>query len=193
MFLTAFFPGFALSLSLILAIGAQNAFVLRQGLRRSCMWGRSWLVCCLSEGGADPSQGWPGSGHWPKAGAIRTHELMRWGGVAFLTRLRAAEPARGLDRYGSAGDRRAAREQSLRAALATALRLHLGQSACLSRHGGPDRGGGRDLRRGALGLRRGGAGGVLPVLRGPGLRRAGDWRRSSRGPPPGACWTASWG
>ena len=28
------FPGFALGFSLILAIGAQNAFVLRQGLRR---------------------------------------------------------------------------------------------------------------------------------------------------------------
>lgn len=33
--MTAFIAGFALSLSLILAIGAQNAFVLRQGIRRS--------------------------------------------------------------------------------------------------------------------------------------------------------------
>ena len=33
--MTAFLAGFALSLSLILAIGAQNAFVLRQGIRRS--------------------------------------------------------------------------------------------------------------------------------------------------------------
>ena len=32
--LTGFAPGFALGLSLIVAIGAQNAFVLRQGLRR---------------------------------------------------------------------------------------------------------------------------------------------------------------
>ncbi|KKL18780.1 hypothetical protein LCGC14_2472080, partial [marine sediment metagenome] len=32
--LTSFLPGFALSLTLIMAIGAQNAFVLRQGLRR---------------------------------------------------------------------------------------------------------------------------------------------------------------
>ena len=31
--MTIFFAGFALSISLILAIGAQNAFVLRQGLR----------------------------------------------------------------------------------------------------------------------------------------------------------------
>lgn len=33
--MTAFLAGFALSLSLILAIGAQNAFVLRQGIRRA--------------------------------------------------------------------------------------------------------------------------------------------------------------
>ena len=32
--LSAFFNGFGLSLSLILAVGAQNAFVLKQGLRR---------------------------------------------------------------------------------------------------------------------------------------------------------------
>jgi len=44
----AFLPGFALSLSLILAIGAQNAFVLRQGLRRSHVF---WvcLTCALSD------------------------------------------------------------------------------------------------------------------------------------------------
>ncbi|HMH66920.1 MAG TPA: LysE family transporter, partial [Pinirhizobacter sp.] len=40
--------GFALSFSLILAIGAQNAFVLRQGLRREHVF---WvcLVCALSD------------------------------------------------------------------------------------------------------------------------------------------------
>ncbi|RZL91659.1 MAG: amino acid transporter [Variovorax sp.] len=34
----AFATGFALTLSLIVAIGAQNAFVLRQGLRREHVW-----------------------------------------------------------------------------------------------------------------------------------------------------------
>ena len=37
---TAFIPGFLLGLSLILAIGAQDAFVLRQGLRREHVFAR---------------------------------------------------------------------------------------------------------------------------------------------------------
>jgi len=46
--MTSFLPGFLLSLSLILAIGAQNAFVLRQGLRRSHVF---WVcfACALSD------------------------------------------------------------------------------------------------------------------------------------------------
>lgn len=45
---TSFLPGFALGFSLILAIGAQNAFVLRQGLRGEHVF---WvcLVCALSD------------------------------------------------------------------------------------------------------------------------------------------------
>ena len=46
--MTAFVAGFALSLSLILAIGAQNAFVLRQGIRRSHV-ALVVLTCILSE------------------------------------------------------------------------------------------------------------------------------------------------
>jgi L-lysine exporter family protein LysE/ArgO len=41
--LSAFFPGLLLGLSLIVAIGAQNAFVLRQGLR-----GEHVLAVCLT-------------------------------------------------------------------------------------------------------------------------------------------------
>ena len=41
--MTAFLPGFLLGLSLIVAIGAQNAFVLRQGLR-----GEHVLAICLT-------------------------------------------------------------------------------------------------------------------------------------------------
>lgn len=37
-FLPAFFKGFALSAGLIIAIGAQNMFVLRQGLKREHVW-----------------------------------------------------------------------------------------------------------------------------------------------------------
>lgn len=45
---SAFFPGFLLSLSLILAIGAQNAFVLRQGLRQEHVFAVC-LVCAVSD------------------------------------------------------------------------------------------------------------------------------------------------
>lgn len=45
---SAFFPGFFLSLSLILAIGAQNAFVLRQGLRQEHVFAVC-LVCAVSD------------------------------------------------------------------------------------------------------------------------------------------------
>lgn len=46
--LDAFLSGFGLSLSLILAIGAQNAFVLRQGLREEHVF---WvcLICAVSD------------------------------------------------------------------------------------------------------------------------------------------------
>lgn len=44
----AFLPGFLLSLSLILAIGAQNAFVLRQGLRQEHVFAVC-LVCAVSD------------------------------------------------------------------------------------------------------------------------------------------------
>jgi L-lysine exporter family protein LysE/ArgO len=117
MFLTAFFPGFALSISLILAIGAQNAFVLRQGLRRSHV-GPVVLVCCLSEGiliFRRRGRVRRGGG----AGALGAG-AMRWGGVAFLTvyglrSLRAAwTNTEALETTGGG-------EQSLRAALVTVL------------------------------------------------------------------------
>ncbi|MFC3118729.1 LysE/ArgO family amino acid transporter [Jhaorihella thermophila] len=77
----AFLPGFALGFSLILAIGAQNAFVLRQGLRREHVF---WicLTCALSDAvliGA----GVAGFGTLADA-APWFGPLMRWGGAAFL-------------------------------------------------------------------------------------------------------------
>ena len=44
----AYFAGFALGFSLILAIGAQNAFVLRQGLRNAHVFAVV-LTCALSD------------------------------------------------------------------------------------------------------------------------------------------------
>ncbi len=77
----ALVSGFLVSISLIAAIGAQNAFVLRQGLRREHV---GWVVlaCALSDAVLI------GAGVWG-FGAVSAQvpwlaEAMRWGGVAFL-------------------------------------------------------------------------------------------------------------
>jgi L-lysine exporter family protein LysE/ArgO len=62
--LAPFAAGFALGLSLILAIGAQNAFVLRQGLRREHV-GAVVAVCALSDAALIAS-GSRASARWPR-------------------------------------------------------------------------------------------------------------------------------
>ena len=74
--------GYLIGLSLILAIGAQNAFVLRQGLRREHV-GAVVLVCAVSDavliaGGV--------AGFGVLAARLPWLEpVMLWAGVAFLT------------------------------------------------------------------------------------------------------------
>lgn len=41
---SVYFTGFTMGLSLIVAIGAQNAFVLRQGLRNEHVFASVWRV-----------------------------------------------------------------------------------------------------------------------------------------------------
>ena len=77
----AAFHGFLVSLSLILAIGAQNAFVLRQGLRREHV-GAVVLVCAASDA-LLITAGVTGFGLM-SAQVPWIGEAMRWGGVAFL-------------------------------------------------------------------------------------------------------------
>ncbi|MGB7242364.1 MAG: LysE/ArgO family amino acid transporter [Sulfitobacter sp.] len=74
-------PGFLLSLTLILAIGAQNAFVLRQGLRRRYVF---WV--CLTCGASDAALIAAGvAGFGSLATAVPWFEnAMRYGGSAFL-------------------------------------------------------------------------------------------------------------
>lgn len=78
---SAFVVGFGVSISLILAIGAQNAFVLRQGLRGRHVLAVA-LACALSDailisvgvfGGAAIATVLPGFA-----------PIMRWAGAAFL-------------------------------------------------------------------------------------------------------------
>lgn len=77
--MNAFLSGYALGFSLILAIGAQNAFVLKQGLKREYVFAVC-LTCAVSDallitagvsGASLISNGW-----WAEA--------LRWGGVLFL-------------------------------------------------------------------------------------------------------------
>ncbi|MBW8445793.1 MAG: LysE/ArgO family amino acid transporter [Arenimonas sp.] len=73
--------GFFLGLSLIVAIGAQNAFVLRQGLRRSHVF--AICLACAASDAALIAAGISGLGKAIAALPWLT-PLMRYGGAAFL-------------------------------------------------------------------------------------------------------------
>ena len=111
--------GYLVALSLILAIGAQNAFVLRQGLRREHV-GAVVLVCAVSDaslmvagitgfGAAEAAVPWIG-------------DAMRWGGVVFLV-VYGALRFRAAARGGEALRPAAGEVASLGAVLAACLLL----------------------------------------------------------------------
>lgn len=79
--MTAFVIGFLTSLSLILAIGAQNAFVLRQGIRGQHIVAVV-LTCVLSEATLI-SLGVAGFGAATEA-LPELEQIAKWGGAAFL-------------------------------------------------------------------------------------------------------------
>ncbi|SEQ24128.1 LysE/ArgO family amino acid transporter [Thalassovita taeanensis] len=77
----AVFAGFGLGLSLIIAIGAQNAFVLRQGILRAHVFAIC-LTCALSDA-ALIAAGVAGFGGLVQA-LPWLEPVMRWGGAVFL-------------------------------------------------------------------------------------------------------------
>ncbi|MEQ8898105.1 MAG: LysE/ArgO family amino acid transporter [Roseovarius sp.] len=77
----AYIAGFALGFSLILAIGAQNAFVLRQGLRNAHVFAVC-LTCALSDA-VLIAAGVAGFGALAEA-VPGLETVMRFGGAAFL-------------------------------------------------------------------------------------------------------------
>ncbi|GAA2133552.1 LysE/ArgO family amino acid transporter [Nocardioides bigeumensis] len=79
---SSFVPGLLVGLSLIVAIGAQNAFVLRQGLRREHV-GTVVAICALSDLVLILA-GVAGIGTIVER-APAALEVVRWLGVAFLT------------------------------------------------------------------------------------------------------------
>jgi L-lysine exporter family protein LysE/ArgO len=108
---SAILPGFALGLSLIVAIGAQNAFVLRQGLRRDHVLAVV-LTCALSDA-VLIAAGVSGMG--TLAALVPWFEpAMRYGGAAFLIAygarnlLAAARGGATMQVAGQAGQGRAA-------------------------------------------------------------------------------------
>lgn len=117
--LTSFLPGFLLSLSLILAIGAQNAFVLRQGLRQSHVFAVC-LFCALSDA-LLIAAGVAGFGAIAEA-VPWLETVMRYGGAAFLIWYGFLN-ARSAWRGGTALDSDGAAEPKLGRILATLAAL----------------------------------------------------------------------
>lgn len=79
--LTPALTGFATGLSLIVAIGAQNAFVLRQGIRRQHVL-VVVLICALTDALLEVL-GVAGIGFVVERAPVLL-EMVRWGGVVFL-------------------------------------------------------------------------------------------------------------
>ena len=118
---TSFLPGFLLSLTLIVAIGAQNAFVLRQGLRRSHVF---WT--CFTCGVSDAlliAAGVAGFGSLAEA-LPWFADAMRYGGSAFLIWYGWLN-ARSAWRGGSAIDLAGGSEQKLSQVILTLLAITL--------------------------------------------------------------------
>jgi L-lysine exporter family protein LysE/ArgO len=113
----AFFTGFATSAALIIAIGAQNAFVLRQGLKREhvlavvsvCAFSDVLLITLGVAGLGTLVQGQP-----------TLLALSRWGGAAFLFA------------YGAVAARRAFAGEHLALQDAAPLSLRAAVAACLA-------------------------------------------------------------
>ncbi len=113
---SVFLQGFATSAALIVAIGAQNAFVLRQGLARAHVL-PVVLVCALSDA-LLISLGVAGLGHWVQAHPVLL-DITRWGGAAFLLAYGALAARRALSPH--ALSLQGAAVGDLRAALAACL------------------------------------------------------------------------
>lgn len=113
----AFLIGYATSVGLIVAIGAQNAFVLRQGLRREHV--TAVVVICASADAALVSAGVFGLG-----ASLRTYpalvEIIRYVGCAFLLG------------YGILATRRAIRPSGLVAAEEAQSSLRVVLLTCLA-------------------------------------------------------------
>ncbi|MEL7026320.1 MAG: LysE/ArgO family amino acid transporter [Pseudomonadota bacterium] len=115
--MVAYFSGFLLGFSLILAIGAQNAFVLRQGLRNAHVF---WIcvICGLSDV-VLIAAGVAGLGRLAEV-APWVLPIFLWGGVIFLVTY-GLMALRTAWRGGQAIELQGTTTQSLRSAVLTCL------------------------------------------------------------------------
>jgi L-lysine exporter family protein LysE/ArgO len=119
--MTSLLSGFAISLSLILAIGAQNAFVLRQGLRRAHVF---WVaLTCSVIDALLITAGIMGFGALATA-APWFETILLWGGAAFLIWY-GWQTAKSAWRGGTTLEAATDDDQTLRQALVTILALSL--------------------------------------------------------------------
>jgi L-lysine exporter family protein LysE/ArgO len=119
---SAVVPGLLTGLSLIVAIGAQNAFVLRQGLRRDRV-GAVVLVCMLSDVVLIVA-GVAGIGALvDRAGFVI--DVVRWLGVAFLAAYGVGSLRRASHAGGLAAQTGVSRRVVLTAVLLTWLNPHV--------------------------------------------------------------------
>ena len=112
----SFFKGFATGAALIIAIGAQNAFVPRQGLKREHVLAVV-LVCAVSDA-LLITLGVAGLGTLVKQSPVLL-QVARWGGAAFLFAYGVIAARRAL--AGGAMALPPSTPMSLRAAIATCL------------------------------------------------------------------------
>ncbi len=115
----AFIQGFSLSFGLILAIGAQNAFVLRQGLKREFVFAVC-LTCALSDA-LLISAGVAGFG-WIAEAAPWIAPAFKYGGATFLIWYGVLN-ARSAWRGGGALEAAGGKDRTLAATLAICLAL----------------------------------------------------------------------
>ena len=113
----AFFKGFATSAALIIAIGAQNAFVLRQGIKREHVLAVV-LVCAVSDA-LLITLGVAGLGALVQ-GHPSLLAVARFGGAAFLVV------------YGALAARRAFGSETLAASIGTPMSLRAAITTCLA-------------------------------------------------------------
>ena len=120
--MSAVVPGLLTGLSLIVAIGAQNAFVLRQGLRRDRV-GPVVLICALSDLVLIVA-GVAGIGVIvDRAGLVL--DVVRWLGVAFLAWYGVSSLRRAAHPAGLAADERGSARVVTTAVLLTWLNPHV--------------------------------------------------------------------